>query len=143
MKYDIPQDKLPIPRRPVQPEKSKPVNTRLIKPIKNESQYQSQSQSQSQISQIEQSDDEEDTSMSWLGEDIDESLSQNYSDISAKGNKNGKLSTIAEEEDEEHDEDEGMEQVHNGGGSGQKRWVEEGFFGNGGEPGFTVWRDRY
>ena len=81
--------------------------------------------------------------MSWLDEDIDESLSQNYSDISAKGNKNGRLSTIAEEEDEEDDEDEGMEQVHNGGGNGQKGWVEEGFFGNGGEPGFTVWRDRY
>lgn len=139
MKYDIPQDKIPAPRHPIQAKKTRPVDARLIKPIKNES----QSQSQSQISQIEQSDDEEDTSVSWLGEDIDESLSQNYSDISAKGNKNGKLSTIAEEEDEEDEEDEGMEQVHNGGGSGQKGWVEDGFFGDGGGTGFTVWRDRY
>jgi len=144
LKYDIPQDKLPIPRHPIQLKKAKSVNTRLVKPIKNES--QSQSQSQSQISQIEQSDDEENGSLSWLDEDIDESLSQNYSDISAKGNKNGKLSTIAEEEDEEDDEDEEMEvgQVHGGGGGGgQKGWVEEGFFGDGGRTGFTVWRDRY
>ena len=144
MKYDIPQDKLPIPRHPIQAKKSRPVITRLIKPVKNES--QSQSQSQSQISQIEQSDDEEDTSMSWLGEDIDESLSQIYSDISGKENKNGRLSTIAEEEDEEDDEDGEMEvgQVHgSGGGGGQKGWVEDGFFGDGGGTGFTVWRDRY
>jgi len=35
-------------------------------------------------------------------------------------------------------------QIGNGAGmGGQKNWVEDGFFGDGGELGFKIWRDRY
>jgi hypothetical protein len=79
-----------------------------------------------------------------MNEDIEESWSQILSDPPERDMKGGKaLSTIAEEQEEEDEEPVGMEQVMDDGRRGNVRWVEEGFFGDGGNKGFEIWRDRY
>jgi hypothetical protein len=144
VKYDIPENLLPpplptlkTPQSRLQPRSTLTRYSRLT-PLKP--QYglkDSQSQSQSQISQIENPDEEDEES--WW-DDIEESfsLSQgNHSDAGGKARGNGRLSTIDEEDEEAEKEVEDTPMV------GQKEWVEEGFFQNGEEVGFTVWRDHY
>jgi len=79
-----------------------------------------------------------------MNEDIEESWSQILSDLPERDVRGGKaLSTIAEDEEEEVEEQAGVEPVANDGKRGNARWVEEGFFGDGGNKGFEIWRDRY
>lgn len=155
-KYDIPQDKLPIPKQTHVPflqayNKSRFSHhnkDRNQRPTKSKNEVNDEniksSQTQSQISQIENSDDELDN---WMNEDIEESWSQILSDPPERGMKGEKaLSTIAEEQEGEEEDEEaiaGVEQVGNDGRRGNVRWVEEGFFGDGGNKGFEIWRDRY
>ena len=155
-KYDIPQDKLPIPKQTHVPFLQAYNKSRFSHHNKNSNQKYTKSknevhdenikssQTQSQISQIENSDDELDN---WMNEDIEESWSQILSDPPERGMKGEKaLSTIAEEQENEEEDEEalaGMEQVGKDGRKGNVRWVEEGFFGDGGNKGFEIWRDRY
>ena len=152
-KYDIPQDKLPMPKQTHVPFLQAYNKSRFSHHIKNKNQQQTKSrnevndenikssQTQSQISQIENSDDEMDN---WMNEDIEESWSQILSDPPERGMKGGKaLSTIPEDQEGEDEEPAGMEQVMDDGRRGNVRWVEEGFFGDGGNKGFEIWRDRY
>jgi hypothetical protein len=152
-KYDIPQDKLPIPKQTHVPFLQAYNNSRFShhnqnknqKPTKSRNEVNDEniksSQSQSQISQIENSDDEMDN---WMNEDIEESWSQILSDPPERDVRGGKaLSTIVEDQEEEDEEDAGVEQVRDDGRRGNVRWVEEGFFGDGGNKGFEIWRDRY
>jgi hypothetical protein len=150
-KYDIPQDKLPIPKQTHVPFLQAYNKSRFSHLNKNSKQAKSRnevndgniksSQTQSQISQIENPDDEMDN---WMNEDIEESWSQILSDPPERDMKGGKaLSTIPEDREEEDEEPAGMEQVMDDGRRGNVRWVEEGFFGDGGDKGFEIWRDRY
>jgi hypothetical protein len=153
-KYDIPQDKLPIPRQTHVPflqaynksrfsHHNKNTKQRSTKSNKTEVDDENikSSQTQSQISQIENSDDEMDN---WMNEDIEESWSQILSDPPERDVRGGKaLSTIVEDHEEEDEEDAGVEQIGDDGRRGNVRWVEEGFFGDGGNKGFEIWRDRY
>jgi len=155
-KYDIPQDKHPIPKQTHVPFLQAYNKSRFSHHNKNKNFKQAKSrnevndenikssQTQSQISQIENSDDEMDN---WMNEDIEESWSQILSDPPERDVRGGKaLSTIAEDEEDEEDEEEeavGVEQVVDDERRGNVRWVEEGFFGDGGNKGFEIWRDRY
>ena len=152
-KYDIPQDKLPTSRQTHVPFLQAYNKSRFSHHNKNKNSKQAKSknevndenikssQTQSQISQIENSDDEMDN---WMNEDIEESWSQILSDPPERDVRGGKaLSTIAEDQEEEEEEETGGEQVGNDGRRGNVRWVEEGFFGGGGNKGFEIWRDRY
>jgi hypothetical protein len=115
--------------------------------INDENIKSSQTQSQSQISQIETSDDGNEADR-WLDEEINESWSQGFSDPIERDSKGKKrLSTISEGDEEEEEVVGQAAGCGHGGGAkhneNQRSWVEEGFFGDGGEAGFTVWRDRY
>jgi hypothetical protein len=80
----------------------------------------------------------------WMNEDIEESWSQILSEPPERDMKGGKaLSTIPEDREEEDEEEAGVGQVGDDGRRGNVRWVEEGFFGDGGNKGFEIWRDRY
>jgi hypothetical protein len=152
-KYDIPQDKLPIPKQTHVPFLQAYNKSRFSHHNQNKNQQQTKSrnevndenvkssQSQSQISQIENSDDEMDN---WMNEDIEESWSQILNDPPERDMKGGKaLSTIPEDQEEEEGEEEDVGQVKDAAERGNVRWVEEGFFGDGGKKGFEIWRDRY
>ena len=152
-KYDIPQDKLPTSRQTHVPFLQAYNKSRFSHHNKNKNSKQAKSknevndenikssQTQSQISQIENSDDEMDN---WMNEDIEESWSQILSDPPERDVRGGKaLSTIAEDQEEEEEEEVGVEQVVDDGRRGNVRWVEEGFFGDGGNKGFEIWRDRF
>jgi hypothetical protein len=115
--------------------------------INDENIKSSQTQSQSQISQIETSDDGNEADR-WLDEEINESWSQGFSDPIERDSKGKKrLSTISEGDEEEEEVVGQASGFGHGEGAkyneNQRSWVEEGFFGDGGEAGFTVWRDRY
>ena len=159
VKYDIPQDKLPVPPSTHVPFLSTYNKSRFSHLHNNKKQKKSNqsknmvtdediksSQTQSQVSQIENPDDEMEMKMEmgldeWMDEDIDELWSQGFSERSERDLRTKEqLSTIVEgDEDEEEDGLGG--QIEGQGNS--RTWVEEGFFGDGGEAGFTVWRDRY
>jgi hypothetical protein len=141
-RYDIPRDKLPQVLQPRARPKIQEIRSRR---------WDGKEETQSQVSQIEQSDDGYDNDDRGLdqendpGDDIEVSWSYGHSQQSGDGIKggNGKLSTITEEEEEEEQRTVGI-QIGNGDEvRGQKNWVEEGVFGDGGELGFKIWRDRY
>jgi hypothetical protein len=151
-KYDIPQDKLPkpkasrqAPQKPVKQAQTPAQWRQSGRPAVKEEKY-----SQSQVSQIEQpetqSDDgygDENGDGSGVGDDtIEGSWSYGHSQQSGEmGNRNGKLSTI--EEGDEEEEVPVQAELGHMGGRGGKQWVEDGFFEYGGELGFQIWRDRY
>ena len=159
VKYDIPQDKLPVPPSTNVPFLSTYNKSRFSHLNNNKKQKKSNqsknmvtdediksSQTQSQVSQIENPDDEMGMEMQmelddWMDEDIDDMWSQEFSEISGRDLRTKKqLSTIIEGDEGEEDDGSGG-QIE--GKENSRTWVEEGFFGNGGDAGFTVWRDRY
>lgn len=152
-KYDIPQDILPKPKisRQAPQKHAKQAHTPTQWRPSRRPAVKEENYSQSQVSQIEQSESQSDNGYGDENGDegeggddtIDGSWSYGHSQQSGEvwSMKSGKLSTI--EEGDEEDAVPVQAELGHMGGRGGKQWVEDGFFEDGGELGFQIWRDRY